>query len=347
MTLFILAVAFGLWALLRKRPEPPLSSSIGEVRKAVASNEMAVKDVQIALSTPTTPNSANKIITNASVSQERLSYAEQVRKDPLYDWKQPINFYGKVLDENTNPVPGAGVDYTWSTLSETGARTQHDITDASGLFSIHETGSGIGITVSKKGYYTTPNERLRNFEYANHGEGVFSPDPNNPIVFHLQKKGLPEKLIHGSKLFGSRVDGTLSYVDLATAKNKLTSPGDLIVQCTRSERASDKKFDWTFTLAIPDGGLMESTNAFMFLAPEEGYRATFQINHKINDVDWVGQEKHKFFVKSQNGQHYARIEITIMPDYGQNAAYDLEWFLNPSGSRNLEYDPDNAAQAGQ
>jgi hypothetical protein len=41
-------------------------------------------------------------------------------------------------------------------------------------------------------------------------------------------------------------------------------------------------------------------------------------------------------MKSQNGQHYARIEITIIPDYSQNAAYDLEWYLNPNGSRNLE-----------
>ena len=35
----------------------------------------------------------------------------------------------------------------------------------------------------------------------------------------------------------------------------------------------------------------------------------------------------------------ARLVITIMPDYSQNAAYDVEWYLNPNGSPNLESDP--------
>ena len=56
----------------------------------------------------------------------------------------------------------------------------------------------------------------------------------------------------------------------------------------------------------------------MFLAPVGGYQPTFQISHRINDPDWTGQEKHKFFIKSQDGQHY----------------------VNPNGSPNLESDPD-------
>jgi hypothetical protein len=165
--------------------------------------------------------------------------------------------------------------------------------------------------------------------------------PTNP---ELRKRAQAAQLIHGLKLFGSRVDGTLSYVDLTTAKAALTPPGDLTVQCIRSERNADKRFDWTFTLGVPGGGLIESTNEFMFLAPDGGYQPSFQISHRINGPDWTGQEKHKFFVKSQDGQHYARIQITIMPDYGQNAAYDLEWYLNPNGSPNLESAPDKTTK---
>lgn len=49
-------------------------------------------------------------------------------------------------------------------------------------------------------------------------------------------------------------------------------------------------------------------------------------------------------MKGKDGQHHARSEITIISDYSQNGAYDVEWFLNPSGSRNLEFEPQIAIQ---
>ena len=38
------------------------------------------------------------------LSEDFLRYREHVRADPAYDWKQPISFYGKVVDENNQPV---------------------------------------------------------------------------------------------------------------------------------------------------------------------------------------------------------------------------------------------------
>ena len=72
------------------------------------------------------------------------------------------------------------------------------------------------------------------FEYANPADGLFTPYPANPVVFHLRKKGHGENLVHGQKLFGSRIDGTLSYVDLVEANNKLpTARAIMTVQCNR------------------------------------------------------------------------------------------------------------------
>ena len=342
--LFVLLVGLGLWALLRKKPESPTPSAPVEAQNQPPLHRASPNSPQTPSSVASTPprshphTSNTVVVEGVPVSEEVIRYIQNVRADPLYDWKQPINFYGMAVDENNQSVAGASVDYTWSTLSTNGTLAKHEITDGSGLFQIHETGKRIGITVSKEGYYTTPSERLRSYEYANPGDGLFTPDQANPVVFHFRKKGEAAQLIHGLKLFGSR-QGTLSYVDLATAKAALTPPGDLTVQSTRSERNADKKFDWTFTLGVPGRGLIESTNEFMFLAPDSGYQPSFQISHRTNDPDWTGQEKHKFFVRSQDGQHYARLVITIMPDYSQNAAYDLEWYLNPNASPNLESDP--------
>lgn len=281
------------------------------------------------------------MVEGVPVSEEVLRYIQNVQADPQYDWKQPINFYGKVVDESDQPVADATASFEWTDLSQQGTSKATATSGENGLFSLTDRqGKRLFVDVAKDGYYSSGNARGAAFEYANPGDGLFTPDAANPVVFRLRKKGEAAQLIHGLKLFGTRIDGSLSYVDLTTAKNGRTPPGDLTVQCTRSERNADKKFDWTFTLGVPGGGLIASTDEFMFLAPDGGYQPTFQISHRINDPDWTGQEKRKFFIKSRNGQHYARIEITIMPDYNQNAAYDVEWFLNPNGSPNLESAPD-------
>jgi hypothetical protein len=344
--IFVLLAGLLFWAMLGKKsqpPAPPVEVETGNKPSAQQPQQSSQPHQGSPMSAdlPRAPAHSNTghIVEGVLISPEVTRYVQNVLADPQYDWKQPINFYGKVLDENNQAVAGASVDYTWSTISTNGTLANHDVTDGSGFFEIHETGKRIGITVSKEGYYTTPSEKLRSYEYANPGDGLFTPDQANPVVFHLRKKGEAAQLIHGLKLFGSR-QGTLSYVDLTVAKAALTPPGDLTVQCTRSERNADKRFDWTFILGVPGGGLIESTNEFMFLAPDSGYQPSFQISHRINDPDWTGQEKHRFFVRSQDGQHYARIDITIMPDYNQNAAYDLEWYLNPNGSPNLESAPD-------
>jgi hypothetical protein len=284
------------------------------------------------------PQPSSRVVTQSVSSNDAavMEYLQKTKADLQYDGKQPINFYGRVLDESNNPVSGASISFSWRNLSP----NEHDVSvasDGNGFFSlISQTGNRLEVTVGKEGYYSSGNARYSAYEYANPALGLFAPDPNNPVIFRLRKKGVGADLIHGVKLLGSRIDGTISYVDLTDGKNKLTPPGDLTVQFIRSPKNADRKFDWSFTLGAVDGGLIESTNEFMFLAPEEGYQSTFQISHAATDPNWIEQEKHKFYVKSQDGKHYARIEINIIPDYGKNAAYDLKWDLNPNGSRNLE-----------
>jgi hypothetical protein len=335
---FILVVAIAtiislLW--WHKRRPPPSDQLVSVTNSPTARSTFLGRTTSVPSQnqTPSQPTSSAK--TTGTITVE--DYVKRSIEDPQYDWKQPVNFYGRVVDENNTPVADAGVHFEWNDISEKGTSDADTVSDANGFFSLKDRrGKRLYVDVGKAGYYSSGDARNATFEYANPADGLFTPDPNRPVVFHLRKKGIGADLIHGLKLLGSRIDGTLSYVDLSEGKNSLTPPGDLTVQCTRSAIGKDKKFDWTFTLGAPDGGLIESTDEFMLLAPEDGYQPTYQISHKVGDPDWVAGEKHKFYVKSQGGKHYARIEITIIPDYGQNAAYDLKWDLNPNDSRNLE-----------
>jgi len=331
----VLLLGIIILALRLKRsepPEPPVT-----VETAGPSNTTQTSTHQVPSETPPSYKvSGSPSNYGSMVSQELQTYVQRRMADPEYDWRQPIAFYGMVVDAEQSPVPNANVHFKWNDLSANGTSEDSATSDAGGKFEFTgKTGKRLFVEVSKEGYYPSRRNPLA-FEYANPADGLFTPDPAQPVIFHLRKKGEGADLIRGLKLFGSRIDGTVSYVDLVEGKNLLTPPGDLAVSFTRSEVNADRKFDWTFSLAAPGGGVLESTNEFMFQAPEAGYQPAYEITHKANDPNWTSQEKRRFFVKSLGGQHYARIEITIIPDYQHKAAYDLEWALNPTGLRNLE-----------
>ena len=44
-------------------------------------------------------------------------YVQNLMADPEYEGKQPINFYGKVIDESNQPITGATVIFVWTDLS--------------------------------------------------------------------------------------------------------------------------------------------------------------------------------------------------------------------------------------
>src|SRR6267154_4684465 len=117
-----------------------------------------------------------------STAEQKLRNKEIER-----NWKAqlsaPISFYGKVLDENYQPVAAAIVDFTWNDLppeSETARYTGQSFTpfaymhssesqttsDAQGLFSlVDKNGKGLSVTVSKAGYYPTASAR-QSFEFG-------------------------------------------------------------------------------------------------------------------------------------------------------------------------------------
>ena len=203
---------------------------------------------------------------------------EQMKIDSNFDWKRPINFYGEIVDESNAPVANASANFAWGDLSEIGMSHATATSDPNGLISLlNRQGKRLYVNVTKEGYYSSGDSRNATFEYANPFDGLFRPNPNQPVIFHLRKKGEGAKLIHGLKLFGSKIDGSLSYCDLVESKNGHVPSGDLTVQFTRSGKSANKKFDWTFKLGVLNGGLIESTDEFMFLAPEDGYQPTFVI----------------------------------------------------------------------
>lgn len=275
---------------------------------------------------------------DTSVSVDVQAYVQHKLADPEYDWKQPINFYGRVLEENGAPVPGAVVDFKWNDLSAEGSSATQTTSDADGSFSLlNKTGKRLYVQMHKDGYYTSRQGGIA-FEYANPADGLFTPEANKPVVFRLRRKGPGADLL--TSQFGMKdhlgvtapLDGSPVRVDLL--EGKTGQAGQLLIaQAKPSYETWKQATQWSFQMEIADGGFVEQNDEFPFEAPESGYQPVVQVDFQQGQTNWATQLSKDYYVKFGSPACYGRLrlETSIMMKGAR-----LYYAINPDGSRNLE-----------
>lgn len=254
----------------------------------------------------------------------------------LSQWQGSINFYGKVVDENTNPVSGADIHFSWQEIPAEDAMKTFDTTsDGAGLFSLQDArGWTLGVSVSKQGYYGSRKDN-DSFRYGSLGGGTFSPDPQNPVVFHLRKKVAPESLVALKRNYAIPRDGTPVSVDLSTGVASTSENGNFVVRCWTQNpgQSSGGKFDWHCIVTIPGGGAVTNDDEFAFEAPETGYTPSLEISMPADRPNWQDDVDLKFYYRLADGR-YGRMKFTMVA-FGHHFCM-IDSVLNPTGLRNLE-----------
>lgn len=254
--------------------------------------------------------------------------------DQGWEWRMPINFFGRVVDESEQPVPGAKVELSWTDLSQAGSSQSHTTTDAQGFFSLlNETGRHLQVRVSKDGYYT-PKQQQISFDYAGFWEAnYYQPDPHNPVLFHLRKKNRREALSSGEIRPTIPANGIPVRFDLLN-RGKVSPDGQLeIAAVTNTEQYPPRIFNWRAAISVADGGLIEQDSEFPFEAPESGYQPSVEFNMPTNAADWKRLIEKSYFVKFGSPPRYGRIEVGLN---GASQKASINYWVNPTGSRNLE-----------
>lgn len=268
---------------------------------------------------------------------------EEERQKGLDEWRTPIEFYGKVVDENTNVVAGASVHFVWTDLSPKGNSEKDTTSDQNGLFFLSNTnGKNLIVQVSKDGYYSYQPFGAA-FNYAGENQN-FSPDASNPVLFRLKKKGVAEPLVAFEKNYQISVSGKPLEIDLKTGAIAPPGQGIIMQYVKQPQNQDDRLYDWSFQITMPNGGLLLSTDEFDFVAPVNGYASSDLVEMKSSPAsEWQSRMKRQYFVRLPDGT-YARLVLDLM---SHNGSLKVQVFSNPSGSRNLEFDPSNAINFGQ
>jgi hypothetical protein len=255
----------------------------------------------------------------------------------------PINFYGKVIDQDGNGIVGVQIalrvrqwhlDAKWGNTFPKYDRT----TDSNGDFSFEDsTGDSLTIeSVAKDGYRLSPRAQT-GFGYGR-VPIPFHPDPQNPVILKMWREfGTKEPLITGNHIFG--VDSGKTYtLDLIHGKKiEGEVDGDLLVSITRPNEVNSRdRYPWSYSIEAIHGGLIETDDEFMYLAPESGYELKFVRQFDPTDSDWNLDVAKQFFIRTRDGQVYGRVQVQIHSVYNIHSAIEVNYAVNPNSSRNLQ-----------
>jgi hypothetical protein len=261
----------------------------------------------------------------------------------LAEFRHPIDFYGIALDENNKPIANASVKL--SPLDNPAMYGKDSVcwekTGQDGRFSLTGAhGGDLFVRVEKEGYYDT-SDSVATFGF-NPLSSIDRPMPtkDKPAVLRLRKRGIGAALTSVEHARG-RVpkDGKSVFVSLATGEKVPAEKGDFQVECWVNDGGTKpgEHYEWICRITVPNGGLVERSDPFGFMAPESGYQDAdeFHMPKSPTSQQWSDIGKKEYFVKTGNGK-FARMhfEIIINRDI---PFYVVESYLNPTGSRYLEY----------
>ena len=261
-----------------------------------------------------------------------------------------FEYYGRVIDQNGAPVSGAEVTVDWAYFpfipnGDFGPNyeTLNFTTDSDGRFTIKKS-KGMSLAFShdsiKKEGYEIDGYRAYMFSSGGYKMLQSFSDPANPVIFHAWKKAEAERLYYGEIFQKLPQDGQYHSLNIPALKNTMKVAFTIDPNGNRSD-----PLDWTVKLKIEGGGVIETSDTFMNQAPEEGYTGVWSASHRKGEKGFSRDDNNKFYFTALNGAIYGRMEVTIRAYYGHRPTsaglgyVGIKYWLNPNGSRNLQYDP--------
>jgi hypothetical protein len=295
----------------------------------------------------------------------------------LYAGIEDILFYGRVVDQYGKPMSNVTIHYEApGKFYGSGSGLGSTISDGDGTFTIDVHGSSLRIRGMKHPeamyvglignsatarMYPTSNSFYSFRQTENSGELLWTEtSPENPFVFDMWRveldkaKSEDENISWDKKSIRIGHDGSPYTVKLNVVKRSLQvkpgidDDGDLIVRCEReSMQQHTDRSDWSVTIEPVKGGIQETKDRYLNLAPESGYQPSITVSKKLGEKYYQPSiiEKRYYFT-AQNGRVYGTLfndyrpfNLPNQPKSGdfipQYCLITFEYKVNRSGSRYL------------
>lgn len=279
---------------------------------------------------------------------------EEVRK--AMDRIPPITVYGRVLDQNENPVPEAEIEMSWHTVrlglgwGEDVVKSEWVKTDKEGFFRWSVImGFSPGVSKLRKSGYEYIPSMSSYFDPMTGGDlMISSTSRQKPLLLYLRKKGETAFLLKREML---RLDIKLGG-EVARVADLLPPPdqyeldmraagkmqGNQQIGFGAKAEYSTNEPTYRITFIAPEGGGILATDTILYEAPTGGYQAettvTFQ-SERHGKQTFFREKPTWLFIKMTDPELYIRLKLDVKLAWGNPVVY-FESAINPYGERNLE-----------
>lgn len=275
-----------------------------------------------------------------SESIEQQNYLNQLKQ--AYEQLEPIRIYGRVVDQDGNPLPDAEVTVSWQSATvligspdygrSDKVRSGHD---GRWEFVFSKPHRAFVYDVCKEGYYS-----YRETKESSAQNLVAQPTSlESPVEITLRKKGEMTYLLYreGYKLI--RVFSPQSQTNSLDILAKKDFWGGIKpyadLQVVASYDVGSQSWEISYTTSNDTDGIIASTNE-LYLAPVDGYE---------KQIVWNAPPWPRYlYMKSRTPTIYSRIELEhsvwTATETNQGFRISYEAWINPYGERNLEYNTD-------
>ncbi len=287
------------------------------------------------------------------LSPEEQSYWKETSKRVMTasDTKNiPIDFWGLVLDQDGKPLEGVYIMASvrqWIPVfpASAGSRfvTNRTTTDSRGHFdlggvrgdvlTLHELAKeGYELARSKIGFGYSTSEEYRS-------------NRDKPEIYRMYKLRGAEPTVSWDSYQPRSVpaDGTPVFLNLVTGEfgNEPVPSTDLCIAVRRTPENLNAPpqgpSHWAVNIRVKRGGVLQTEDLFAYWAPETGYVAELDAVPVRNVPGDMWSAKLKFYLKVRERLH-ARLEMhCYLDDSGRPKSVRYTTWLNPTGSRNLEF----------
>lgn len=297
---------------------------------AASAASQSVPGTPPAITTPATPkpSAANSI----GIAEVTAKFVEGKNV--------PVEFYGLVIDQDSNALAGVDVKVTVQQLTAPNPAAMElgttevpfeRITGPDGRFEINGLkGDSLDLaSIQKDGYEVEPTKR---------GFGSSSGSFEQPVVFKMWSTNVHEKLITDSKNFTVAPDGRPYFINLTDGTISESGTGELKVWIKRPEQITyGQRYDWSCEVDVINGGLQAASDYAMWMAPAGGYVPSFQFEQTGGSGWGDSTGERRFYVTLNNGREYGHITIELYAYYNNQilAMVHVQYAINPFGSRVL------------
>lgn len=288
-----------------------------------------------------------------------------------------ITFYGRVVDQYDQPVAEATIYYTGTNtyLSAGGGRGKVE-TDEQGYFEIDTEGAqlvlgGVGHPEIGVVSYEPPNFANNttwggvhytkvNFLSARDKQGIYPTwrdhtEKDHAYIIRAWRLGEYEGAKTGRISIGLPSVGSVYTIKLNEAKRKNRvikgqKEGDFHISCIRPHIESYKDhLDWSASIVPVNGGIQETDDMYMNIAPETGYQSSIDIVMHKGSKDYAPSllNKRYFFTINNGKKSYGSLFVHFKPfaSIEEDAcSISIRYKINSTGSRSLELKREDTSQ---